>query len=530
MKTVDIGCITNRRIRTLCHFLNYIYRDEYQPKVDVVEEFLTNYIPEAIWLTEVLPGENLKNISEVEFITEKLISESEYIKKLSLDKISKEEIGELDDLIMESDELQIIRNVNSGIYNICGLLVDIDRMEINKQEIMDAMELKMYQETIIAINKMINGLIFVNLGVSNFIMDINRGNKFSFTKHYNLEPDIYNGLIEQKKLQYINLYKDQRNVKESENEDLYSVSNLLLGYDLLIVKQKLAVFKFFLALICIQRSLEYPMYMRMFAEILIDILQEIMFCGSLHRLYVQMKEINTSKPTDERGKEDATTRLSITFSIANDDIFIMRIDFPHKGENFLHINMCESVKGRIVATGYPMEDIPENRIHLRNLTKDKYDKLFFHLNGYIWYKSNFENVLNKLKLREENKKELSKEFCKACHHKIPFNSNNEQQQIEFFNELKEYLACFNISKAFFIGFEKDDLRAYNEIYKVRNCQEIRKSLINAFNETLDAETKGKDFMWQLFKDRGLEKAKLSEKEFKEADFNQCWTFIENLCM
>ncbi len=53
----------------------------------------------------------------------------------------------------------------------------------------------------------------------------------------------------------------------------------------------------------------------------------------------------------KRGSDDATTRFSIIFSACNDDVYLLRIDLPHKGEEKLHLNMQELINGKLLATG-----------------------------------------------------------------------------------------------------------------------------------------------------------------------------------
>ena len=78
----------------------------------------------------------------------------------------------------------------------------------------------------------------------------------------------------------------------------------------------------------------------------------------------------------KRGSDDATTRFSIIFSACNDDVYLLRIDLPHKGEEKLHLNMQELINGKLLATGYPLDDDVENNKKLTDLLGNKFDEIF----------------------------------------------------------------------------------------------------------------------------------------------------------
>lgn len=70
MKEIDISCYSDKRVRTLIHFFNYIFINSIQPDINVAEEFVDKYIPEAkkfIW--ESTEG-NLKNLNKISFVSD----------------------------------------------------------------------------------------------------------------------------------------------------------------------------------------------------------------------------------------------------------------------------------------------------------------------------------------------------------------------------------------------------------------------------------------------------------------------------
>ena len=84
-----------------------------------------------------------------------------------------------------------------------------------------------------------------------------------------------------------------------------------------------------------------------------------------------------------------TTGIKIFFALENMDRYCLRIDFPHKGEAFLHYNLHEP--GRENA-------LPLNEKKYR-LLAGKYkhlDELFFHFNNLYWFRSNFVSKLERI--------------------------------------------------------------------------------------------------------------------------------------
>ena len=69
-----------------------------------------------------------------------------------------------------------------------------------------------------------------------------------------------------------------------------------------------------------------------------------------------------------RCSDDNTTRMQLIFSLENnDDIYILRIDMPHKGEEKLHINMEECIESGVVASGFPLKFDGEKSLKLRKI-------------------------------------------------------------------------------------------------------------------------------------------------------------------
>lgn len=96
-----------------------------------------------------------------------------------------------------------------------------------------------------------------------------------------------------------------------------------------------------------------------------------------------------------RCSDDNTTRMQLIFSLENnDDIYILRIDMPHKGEEKLHINMEECIESGVVASGFPLKFDGEKSLKLRKILGRYFDKLFYTAGNRIWFRTNFLKKLN----------------------------------------------------------------------------------------------------------------------------------------
>ena len=77
----------------------------------------------------------------------------------------------------------------------------------------------------------------------------------------------------------------------------------------------------------------------------------------------------------------------------NEDIYQFRIDFPHRGENGIHINLEETKNEELIFTGYPVsiEELSDIKISEESLFK-----IFFRLDGFYWFKVNPKNNISQI--------------------------------------------------------------------------------------------------------------------------------------
>lgn len=518
---VDISFVESKSIRTLLRFLCFIFENEVKPSEQEVQDFIDNYIPEMKDHILSWTQNNLQVLENLEFVspaTEKLKEQERAI----IEEKGSKNFEDIEDIVEEIYNLKYPYRLDTVACNLCTLLIISDNINSQNAYLFDCIELEEYEEAYKILSSKVEGLILISNGVANYIMDIFRG-EIDFSKHYLATPDIYNCINKQKWLQ---LHKEYL-VKEKGHNCF--LSDVLLFFELMIAKNKEDILKILMALICIFKSYEYNEAVRNFARTLIDILQEIMYCGEIHKIYIQLKEINREIPVGKRGSSDATTRFSIIFSASNGDIFLLRIDLPHKGVDRLHINIQEKVAGRMIETCVPIEATAENNKMIREIAGEDFDSLFFCINRHIWFRSDFLKKINQLADDKNKKEKLLNLFHDRSHYSIDCGESNEEQYDEFVSELCDYLQRFRLSRNVMCSFDKNSLDIENEVFEVRRQQHILKKLMECFEQSDNCSVDANVLLWEIFGTEKLKK-RISKYEFMKLDLSKCWEWLDGLAL
>ncbi len=171
--------------------------------------------------------------------------------------------------------------------------------------------------------------------------------------------------------------------------------------------------------------------------ILFDILWKITCNCEIARIYIEENEYKSRKNLCQIGKADRTTRIHIIFSLANNDIYSLRIDMPHKGVEYAHINLQELKDGHVADSPMPILDNElENEVKMileKDLTK------YFYTSGddVLWFRVDFLNKIDEL-CDEEKKQRLIDIFKCQKHFEIKI----ENDGYDLFNEFKYYLKLY----------------------------------------------------------------------------------------
>ncbi len=515
MDIIDISTIKEKNKRTILLFLNKIFDCVFYPSDEDVYDFIHTYIPEMEDDIIRWTQNDMNKLRDIKFVTEAMNNYDKKIKEqLSEIKLQGENVKKMFEEIQRDKEKFDLSTV---VCNLCVILVLIEKQNKMNDELFQWVELDDYDEVRKILNHKVEGLIAIISGVFNYITEIFNYD-FDSDMPYNVVPDIHHNIQQQKNIQAYKKY-----YTKGESHNCY-VSDILLFFELIIVNHKVDIIKMLLSLICINKSIEYDDVLRDYAKTLIGTVQEIMYCGEVHRVYIQMKNTNTSIPIEERGSNDATTRFSIIFSMNNEDILLLRIDLPHKGENKLHINLQECVKDTILETGYPIRDTIENRKELESLTDNNFEELFFCMNNQIWFRSEFLKKIEKIPLDNKNKEAIEKIFHDRCHYSIDFGYGCEEKYIEFTNELRDYFISFNLSTNIMRSFDKDSLNIEKEFFYVRKQQCVLNKLMEVYKQTKDCSVNGNELLWSIWGES--EQLQYTSKEdFLGLDLAECWKLI-----
>lgn len=391
--------------------------------------------------------------------------------------------------IFESVDSIFIWNFKDEIHNPCKLIMDIDfNLNMDDEYILNTNDRDFDSAFKNTQNKM-NSVGQIYNGIISLIIEMNQEkNTFSYSGHYNPVANYITNVrtiyaLEDVKERYYNIIK---------NTGLNNDNNKVFGFELMQLfriyrmQKQLTLQKFILILLLIYASPEYDDLYKDFSYNLINILCELMYCGEITKIYIQDGYFNNSIPINERGSKDYTTRLSILFSMDNNDIYIARIDLPHKGEPNIHINLEEIIEDKILATGYPFEF---GEIEDLNLDSDDINTLFFKFNDYYWFKSEFKAALNKSKVSREIKLKLEDLFAKQSHKEVPCSFTDA---IDYMNEVKKYLQRFCLDESKLLVFDKDKIDYANIAINTRTLMEFEqhtsKNSLNCYTKDVILKT------------------------------------------
>lgn len=468
---------------------------EFIPKTNQAKKLISTYLKEY---EHIILSFFDEQIDDYCFVTNTLLRKREMIdnKIKNIDKYSKKvDEDEIERLFEEKSLLEYTQLFNSGIYNLGMILSLIDECIGIDLELLYANSLGNYSEGDLLLVEKMRMLPTIHLGVSSYIIEFNQINQqFNWNKHYNVAPNMQYIIKNQRKYQCCKSYLVQNNPRILSIGDCF-LSDILLLIDLYRVKQQCTLEKFMVSLLFIAMSPEYDEWMQQYAYTIVDILNEIMFCGEIHRLYLQEGYYNTMSNAEKTSK-DATTRMSIVFSANNDDIFVLRVDLPHKGENSFHINMEEVVGDTILPTGYPMTYLEFNKL-IPNCDKKVFDDLFFVLDEQIWFRTKFETILKHENITAELQEKFKKLFRQQAHISITTKMQEENEcenQIAFVDEVKKYLKRLAVPESYYLSFGKDDIAYPKEIRKVRGLFQMEKYILKLIIAKSDCRVKAKEII------------------------------------
>lgn len=439
--------------------LRSMYCVEMVPDDNQVLQFARKYLPEYEAVLKEYLGEQYKHYM---FVTDMILKKRALLenkrRNIAHDKNVSEKL--ISDLYKEEKSISYTSLFNSGIYNLTMLFSLIDKCISDDFEILYYNATAEYLMAEELLRRKIDTLCTVHLGVASFIMEIDLSEQqFRWNKHYNIVPNMTQIMKNHLKIQSV---KKLMNKIPMQGECF--LTDFLLMVDLYRSKKQYVLVKVIIALFFIMKSPEYDKYMKRYAYTMVNLLSEIMFCGEVHRIYLQEGYYDFSS-NNEKSSNNATTRMSIVFSASNEDIYIVRIDLPHKGQAYFHINMEEVVGEQVLATGFPMAYDDFCSMHIKCDPKTLED-LFFTINDRIWFRTEFKTILKHKVMEDELKKQLEKLFYYQTHILIAPDEDC-YNSILFTEEVKTYLKRMNIPESYYLHFDKEDIPYAGEVKKIR---------------------------------------------------------------
>lgn len=460
--------------KSLTMSLRSMYCVEMKPQKNQAIQFLSKYLPEY---RDVLSAYLGQKHEDYVFVTDKILEKRERLRREYSNKIiNDEDIDEnlLEVLIDEERALRYTNLFNSGIYNLATLLSIIDKCIQSDDELLYENSIGKYKTGENILTEKTNMLCLVHLGVSTFVIeaDQNKG-LFQWNKHYNVASNMHQIMANHRRYECGKAFWVEKCPEILLERDGF-LSDMLLMIDLYRVRKQCILEKIMIAFIYVFRSPEYDEGIRQYAHTLVSLLNEIMVCGEIHKLYLQEGYYNVYSGT-EKTSNDATTRMSIIFSTKNEDIYIVRIDLPHKGQEFFHINMEEVVGEKILPVGYPITYDMLKNLDL-NLDQELFDDLFFEMNDRVWFRTEFGKNVKRKVIDPQLRQQLENLFHQQSHISITV-EDNCINQVTFMEEVKVYLKRMSITESACFSFGKMDIAYAREIKKIRGLFEMELALM-----------------------------------------------------
>lgn len=236
----------------------------------------------------------------------------------------------------------------------------------------------------------------------------------------------------------------------------------LVKKDLVYIKEKMNLCKFLVPLYLMMISSFYGEKMRKYARMTLDDFRAMLQDATLQYLKLQTKKMTGVK--SKRNSNNGTTRILGVFTRKNEDIYLFRLDFPHKNEESIHINVHETKNGKIVPAAYPLK---KDDLQKFSLAQQEIDELFVNDGKHYWFKLRSKQKISELEKPQQLKK-LLKDGFRYQSHFIVQNACKEREYYSFVEEYKRILELMHLPFAKSESFDKEDAENVDVIYEIRN--------------------------------------------------------------
>ena len=115
-------------------------------------------------------------------------------------------------------------------------------------------------------------------------------------------------------------------------------------------------------------------------------LREVLFDKRILKIVVDSDLYGSNEKTHK------STRLKIYFAMKNTDRYCIRLDFPHDGEDSIHLNLNDPGIKRSV--GFPLKKEEYWEIYRHSKEKELFVNMFYEMNDRYWFKSDFATKIH----------------------------------------------------------------------------------------------------------------------------------------
>ena len=214
----------------------------------------------------------------------------------------------------------------------------------------------------------------------------------------------------------------------------------------------------------------YPVYVSKIAKNILLIFKEMLANSRIEKIEIDSA---ISAGVIRHGIRK-TTGMKIFFALENSDRYCLRIDFPHEGAEYLHLNLHEPHRQTVIPLNYKQY----------SMLKKQYgdlSNLFFNFGNMYWFRYDFIEKLNKCSLIEgcENNNrnfiaDINAVFFRQSHYSLSDDNITKDNMVDFIAEFGKALIHTQIYETSYFCTEIENID--DKLTKIK----LRDIFINAF--------------------------------------------------
>lgn len=339
--------------------------------------------------------------------------EEKYVEIPSIDYLREKDLSN-----MQRNEILDLMALESFFMNIYAAL----RFGYEIDDILDQMEYEGINfENAEALLNMC-GLLSVNS--TNVMLYLGNGD-FSKTKHYALCEDVITMVRSiYETMAIYHSVSDDKNITIRDTIEITNFDRIENRLSCRYIRSGLLIMKLFHVLAVLQKSPFYSDEIHSVSAKLIDKLREILFDKRI------IKVVIDSDVNGENDKPHKSTRIKIYFAMGNSDRYCIRLDFPHEGEDSIHLNMNQP--GIKQSIGFPFGVKEYKKFKDDYHGRVKLSDLFYFRDDLYWFKSGYTSALENI-VDEDLKYKLEQFMHERAHIKISSADPENKKAVALFS-------------------------------------------------------------------------------------------------